>query len=74
MPAISDQETSNAQHVTCAAYKQGRRMEDISLDEISDVLQQENTFIWVSMYEPDMQMLEKIQEEFGLHQQSGVAA
>jgi len=43
-------------------------MEDISLDEISDVLQQENTFIWVSMFEPDMQMLEKIQEEFGLHQ------
>lgn len=52
----------------CAAYKHGRKIADISLDEISDTLKQEGTFIWVSMVEPDILMLQKVQDEFGLHQ------
>lgn len=55
-------------NVNCAVYRHGRKLGDISLEEISDYLLQEGTFIWVSMYEPSIKQLSQIQEEFGLHQ------
>jgi len=52
----------------CVAYHvDGTRIGDISLDEISDVLAKPDTFVWVGMVEPDEDLLEKLQEEFGLH-------
>ena len=54
--------------VNCAAYDtRGRRLPEIALDQISDVLTQPDTFVWVGLHEPDEPMLEKLQEEFGLH-------
>jgi magnesium transporter len=55
--------------VNCVAYDQraGKRIGDISLDAISDVLQQPDTFVWVGVYEPDEALLSKLQEEFDLH-------
>ena len=54
--------------VNCIAYKKdGSRIGDISLEQISDVLAQPDTFIWVGLHEPDEELLEKLQEEFGLH-------
>ena len=54
--------------INCVVYdKQGKR-HDIGLDAISDVLAQEDSgFIWVGLYEPADEILEKLQEEFGLH-------
>ena len=47
--------------------KDGKR-HDIGLDAISDVLANEDSgFIWVGLYEPADGILEKLQEEFGLH-------
>ena len=41
---------------------------DISLDQISDALAREDGgFVWVGLYEPEAPLLEKLQEEFGLH-------
>jgi magnesium transporter len=54
--------------VNCIAYrKDGTRIGDVSLDAISDVLAQPDTFVWVGLREPDEPLLEKLQEEFGLH-------
>lgn len=54
--------------VNCAAYDlSGRRLPDIMLDQISDVLAQPDTFVWVGVHEPDEALLEKLQEEFDLH-------
>jgi magnesium transporter len=54
--------------VNCAAYdRDGRRLPDITLDQISDVLEQPDTFVWVGVHEPDEPLLEKLQEEFDLH-------
>ena len=54
--------------VNCIAYhRDGRRMGEISLDAISDALQEPDTFVWVGLHEPDEPLLEKLQEEFGLH-------
>ncbi|HEX3125523.1 MAG TPA: CorA family divalent cation transporter, partial [Rhodanobacteraceae bacterium] len=53
--------------VNCIAYsKDGRKVRDIALDEISDFLAQD-AFVWVGLHEPDEPLLEKLQEEFGLH-------
>ncbi|PZQ18744.1 MAG: magnesium transporter [Rhodanobacter denitrificans] len=54
--------------VNCVAYtSQGRRVGDITIDEISDVLARPDQFVWVGLHEPDAPLLEKLQEEFGLH-------
>ncbi|WP_426700415.1 magnesium and cobalt transport protein CorA [Rhodanobacter sp. Col0626] len=54
--------------VNCIAYRNdGSRIGDITLDAISDVLSQPGTFVWVGLHEPDEELLEKLQEEFGLH-------
>ncbi|HWG67142.1 MAG TPA: magnesium/cobalt transporter CorA [Rhodanobacteraceae bacterium] len=53
----------------CAAYgADGRKVRDITLDEISDFLQQPHGFVWVGLVEPDEALLEKLQAEFGLHE------
>jgi magnesium transporter len=52
----------------CVAYAaDGRKLRDITLDEISDVLEQPDTFVWIGTVEPDAALLEKLREEFGLH-------
>jgi magnesium transporter len=54
--------------VNCSAYgSDGRKLRDISLDEISDCLKEQDAFVWVGLHEPDELLLEKLQEEFGLH-------
>src|SRR5215475_3597450 len=54
--------------VNCVAYGgDGRKLRDISLDEISDAIKDPNVFVWVGLHEPDEPLLEKLQEEFGLH-------
>ena len=53
----------------CAAYgADGRKIRDITLDEISDFLEQPQGFVWVGLVEPDEALLEKLQGEFGLHE------
>ena len=54
--------------VNCVAYSaDGRRVRDITIDEISDFLEQPEGFVWVGLHEPDEALLEKLQEEFDLH-------
>lgn len=54
--------------INCAAYSRDGQRRDISLDAISDVLAvDDGSFVWVGLYEPDEGILEKLQEEFGLH-------
>ncbi len=54
--------------VNCAAYDSTGKRRDVSLDAISDVLAvDDGSFIWVGLYEPEEGLLDKLQEEFGLH-------
>jgi magnesium transporter len=54
--------------VNCVAYRNdGSRIGEITLDTISEVLAQPDTFVWVGLHEPDEALLMKLQEEFGLH-------
>ncbi|MFC5569628.1 magnesium/cobalt transporter CorA [Lysobacter yangpyeongensis] len=54
--------------VNCAAYSREGKRTDISLDAISDVLANDDgSFVWVGLYEPAEDILDKLQEEFCLH-------
>jgi magnesium transporter len=54
--------------VYCAAYLHGRKLSDISIEEISDYLQnRQDIFIWVGLHENHLDLLPQLQEEFGLH-------
>ncbi|MBV0881511.1 magnesium/cobalt transporter CorA [Noviherbaspirillum sp. L7-7A] len=54
--------------VNCSVYRKGRKLDDLAVDAISDVLTEEDTFVWVGLLEPDQSLMRKIQEEFGLHE------
>lgn len=54
--------------INCAVYSRQGVRTDISLDAISEVLAvDDGSFVWVGLYEPDERVLEKLQEEFDLH-------
>ncbi len=53
--------------VNCAAYgPDGKR--EVRLDDISDVLAMDDaSFVWIGLYEPGQDVLDRLQAEFGLH-------
>ncbi len=54
--------------INCVAYGRDGSRRDITLDAISDVLAvDDGSFVWVGLYEPEESLLDKLQEEFGLH-------
>jgi magnesium transporter len=53
--------------VNCAAYCEGRRVSNVDLDGISDVLRQTDKFVWIGLHEPDEALLQKVQKQFCLH-------
>ncbi len=54
--------------VNCAVYDREGQRHDIDLDAISDALAvDDGSFVWVGLYEPEEALLDKLQEEFGLH-------
>jgi magnesium transporter len=53
--------------INCVAYKDGTKLADISVDEISDYLIQENVFVWVALKDPSDQEIDHMQQEFNLH-------
>src|SRR5919112_50593 len=53
--------------VNCVAYgKNGVRLPDITLDQISDVLEMPESFVWVGLHEPDEALLE-LGPSYGLY-------
>lgn len=53
--------------VDCAAYAGGRRVADVSIPDISEVLKEPDRFVWVGLREPGEALLREVQQEFGLH-------
>ncbi|HEX7349258.1 MAG TPA: magnesium/cobalt transporter CorA [Rhodanobacteraceae bacterium] len=64
-----DTSTTPVAVANCAAYgADGHKLRDITLDEISDFMAEPHDFVWVGLVEPDEALLEKLQDEFGLHE------
>jgi magnesium transporter len=51
----------------CVAYQNGVSIGDVTIEDISEVLKHEHTFVWLGLLEANKDLLTKIQEEFGLH-------
>jgi magnesium transporter len=53
--------------VNSAAYAGGRKVADVAVDDISEVIEQPGVFVWIGLHEPDEPLLRRVQQEFGLH-------
>jgi magnesium transporter len=53
--------------VNCAAYRDGRKVADFQIDAIHTYLEQPDTFVWVALRDSTPEELERMQQEFGLH-------
>jgi len=57
--------------IDCAAYINGVRQAPMEIEAISnflDTAQPAGAFVWVALFEPTAEALEKMQEEFNLHE------
>ncbi len=54
--------------VDCGAYEQGRRVADVSLDKIGEMLARESAFVWLRLFEPDEALMQRVRQQFGLHE------
>jgi magnesium transporter len=54
--------------VNCAAYSEGRRIANVELDVVHEVLKETDQFVWIGLQEPTEEVLKRVQEEFGLHE------
>ena len=54
--------------INCIAYQHGRKLADIPVPDISDYLQQPETFVWVALKDATAEELAVMKEEFGLHE------
>ena len=53
--------------VNCSAYAKGRKASSVEIDDLHEVLEREDTFVWIGLQEPGDHMLKRIQQVFGLH-------
>jgi magnesium transporter len=53
--------------VNCVAYAEGRRLRDLAVEEISGVLAEAGTFVWLGLHEPDEELMRQVQAQFSLH-------
>ena len=53
--------------MACGAYADGRRVSNVEIDDISEVVQIPGQFIWIGLEEPDADLMKRVQVEFGLH-------
>ena len=53
--------------INCVAYAGGRRLADVDLNNVHDILKEKDKFVWIGLYEPSEEILSKVQDEFNLH-------
>jgi magnesium transporter len=53
--------------VNCVAYQNGKKLGDIPITEISEVISRPDCFVWVGMKDATVEELEQMREEFNLH-------
>lgn len=54
--------------VAAAVYQDGRKIADIDIDEAGEWAKREGHVVWIGLYEPSLQLLERVGAQFSLHQ------
>src|SRR5919108_1444146 len=58
---------ASAPVIDCAAYCGGSRVADLGIEQIKGALSRDDQFVWLGLYEPEQDVLRKVQQQFGLH-------
>jgi magnesium transporter len=53
--------------INCVVYKEGTRLVDVPVEQISDYLQRPDCFVWVALRDASAEELETMRREFDLH-------
>ncbi len=53
--------------VNCVAYQEGKKLADISVENISDYVSRPDCFVWVALRDASDEELATMQQEFNLH-------
>ena len=53
--------------INCVVYQNGVKLADLTVEEISDYLERPDCFVWVALRDTTDAELDKMQQEFGLH-------
>ncbi|MBG0798758.1 magnesium/cobalt transporter CorA [Methylocystis sp. L43] len=53
--------------VAAAVYHTGRKIADIEIDEAGEWTKREGYVVWIGLYEPSQELLERVGEQFALH-------
>lgn len=61
-------EILSKQIINCAAYCNGRRIGDVELNKVHEILEEPGQFVWIALHEPSEEVLERVKKEFGLHE------
>lgn len=56
-----------AARVNCSVYRTGIKLAHIPIDDIGEALEEDDTFVWLGLVEPDKELMQRVQEEFDLH-------
>ena len=59
---------SPKQIMNCAAYSNGCRIADVELNKVHEFLKEPGQFVWIALHEPSEDILERVKNEFGLHE------
>jgi magnesium transporter len=54
--------------INCVAYQDGRKLADISKEEIGKYVKRPDCFVWVALFEPSPTELQEMRAEFELHE------
>jgi magnesium transporter len=61
-------DTSRRGVVACALYSNGRRVQDVAVDEIGRFAGRDEGIVWLGLHEPEEALLATIQSQLGLHE------
>jgi magnesium transporter len=54
--------------INCVAYENGRKLADVSINDISEYLARPDCFVWVALRDADDAELAQMKDEFDLHE------
>ena len=54
--------------VNCVAYADGLRVADVNLSDVGNYLNEKNQFVWIGLFEPSEDILDRVQSRFKLHE------
>ena len=53
--------------MACGVYLEGTRIADVQIDEAGKSWREPDHVVWIGLYEPDLELLQRLQNQFGLH-------